>query len=95
MTNYHNNRLTKMIFIVIFSAAVILIGMLGCASNLPISQKPGAMLWGENCGRCHNVRPPASYTDEQWETAVMHMRTRANLTADEAEKITAFLKAGN
>lgn len=47
MTNYHNNRLTKMIFIVIFSAAVILIGMLGCASNLPISQKPGAMLWGK------------------------------------------------
>ena len=41
----------------------------------------GAQLWAQNCGHCHNVRSPSSYSDAQWEVAVLHMRVRANLTA--------------
>ncbi len=57
--------------------------------------KGGAQLWAENCARCHNVRSPASYSDAQWEVALMHMRVRANLTAEEYKKVLEFLKSAN
>lgn len=83
----------KMFLIFAFVFLSVLIG--ACSSNMSIDQKPGALLWGENCGRCHNVRPPSSLTDTQWELAVLHMRTRANLTEVETDKIIQFLKAAN
>ncbi len=67
----------------------------GCAANTRLASKPGAQLWGENCGRCHNIRPITSYDDPQWEVVTLHMRTRAGLTGDEARKIAEFLKASN
>lgn len=57
--------------------------------------KSGAELWANNCVRCHNFRSPASYSDAQWEVAMMHMRVRANLTAEELKAILEFLKSGN
>lgn len=87
------NKISKILFV---SLVVLFISIvIGCASDLSNSEKPGALLWGENCGRCHNVRPPSSLTDSEWDVAVLHMRTRASLTEDEAEKIVVFLKAGN
>ena len=63
------------------------------ASN--IHSKSGAQLWGERCGFCHNVRSPTSFSDAQWEVATMHMRVRANLTAEERTKIFEFLKSAD
>lgn len=57
--------------------------------------KTGAQLWGENCNRCHNYRPPQSFSDTQWEAVVMHMRLRADLTGEERRKITEFMKASH
>lgn len=57
--------------------------------------KGGATLWAENCGRCHNVRSPRERSDRQWDIIIMHMRTRANLTGQEANKILEFLKQSN
>lgn len=57
--------------------------------------KAGAQLWVENCLQCHNSRPPSWYSDGEWEVVMHHMRVRANLTAEEHEKILEFLKAGN
>ena len=74
---------------------VFILIVFGCAEERTNADKPGALLWGENCGRCHNVRPPSSLTDSEWDVAVLHMRTRANLTETEAEKIAVFLKAAN
>jgi cytochrome c5 len=59
------------------------------------SGKGGAQLWSENCSRCHNIRSPDSYSDAQWDVAMMHMRVRANLTAEEHKKILEFLKSAN
>jgi hypothetical protein len=88
-----SKKISKILFV---SLVVLFISIVvGCASDLSEAEKPGALLWGENCGRCHNVRPPSSLTDSEWDVAVMHMRVRANLTEVEAEKIAAFLKAGN
>ena len=73
----------------------------GAVVQLPASawesgkKKSGSQLWSENCARCHNMRSPSTYSDDQWEVAVNHMRVRAGMTANEAKKITEFLKAAN
>ena len=59
------------------------------------SHKAGAELWAENCSRCHNIRPPESFSDAQWQMIVHHMRLRANLTGEETRKITEFLQASH
>lgn len=86
-------------------AAACLVGVSifnGCASPRkppgtrqdPTALSPGARLWADNCIRCHNLRPPESLTDSQWEVVIHHMRVRANLTADEHRAILAFLQNG-
>ena len=83
----------------------------GCAEDRPVAAggaatKPavvesaaastsGAQLWSDNCARCHNLRSPETYSSAQWELAVHHMRLRANLTGEEARKVTEFLKSAN
>jgi len=63
---------------------------------LPLAaQKAGVQLWADNCARCHNIRPPESYSDAQWEVAVLHMRVRANLAANDARAIVEYLKSAN
>ena len=58
-------------------------------------QPGGAELWAHSCRRCHAVPAPTAYSADQWEVVVNHMRIRAGLTAREARKIEAFLKAAN
>jgi len=65
------------------------------SSKSSVSKAQGAQLWGQNCVRCHNIRPPASYSDREWDIIVHHMRVRANLTAEEYELIREFLKSAN
>ncbi len=68
------------------------------AKVCPIGQesgKSGNQLWVENCNRCHNARSPTAYSRAQWDLIVHHMRVRANLTAEEANKIAAFLRAAD
>ena len=90
--------------ITIFCAAATWL-VLGCAANKQsgevaagttpsAAEKSGAQLWAENCVRCHNIRSPSNYSPAQWDVVMMHMRVRANLTAEEHKKILAFLKAG-
>lgn len=68
----------------------------GCRSTSPLAEaKTGAQLWGENCLRCHNAPSPQTFSDTEWEVAVMHMRIRANLTEAEAVKVAEFLKTAN
>ncbi len=93
--NKSKNKSSWKGLITVIAVSGFLAILTSCAGNTPLKQQPGAQLWGDNCIRCHNIRPPANLTDEQWEVAVMHMRTRANLTALEAERIVEFLKASN
>ena len=59
------------------------------------ASQTGATLWAQNCGHCHNIRSPDSYSDAQWDVAMLHMRIRANLTAEEHKQILAFLKSAH
>jgi mono/diheme cytochrome c family protein len=60
-----------------------------------IASQNGAALWAQNCGHCHNIRSPDSYSDAQWDVAMLHMRVRANLTAEEHRQILTFLKSAH
>lgn len=63
--------------------------------SLKVTAKNGALLWGDNCKRCHNTPSPVDFTDELWETIGMHMQIRANLTDKETKKIVEFLQSAN
>jgi len=64
------------------------------SKNVPAPAE-GAKLWAQTCGHCHNIRSPNSYSDAQWDVALLHMRVRANLTAEEHKAILAFLKTAH
>jgi len=61
----------------------------------PPPKKSGVELWSDNCGRCHNIRPPNEFSAAQWDVIVHHMQLRANLTSDEASQIVKFLQASS
>ena len=102
---------TKTIYGLVGSIALLGAGLLmilsGCSTTNQTASQPAAtvaktdsgkgaaQLWAENCARCHNIRSPSAYSDSEWEVAMLHMRVRANLTAEEHRKILEFLKAGN
>ena len=67
----------------------------GASATNTRPEKSGTQLWAENCTRCHNTRSPATYSDAEWSVAMMHMRVRANLTAEEHRKILEFLQSAN
>ncbi len=58
-------------------------------------EQTGVELWADNCQRCHNFRDPSIYTDAQWDVAMFHMRTRANLTGSDYRKIREFILSAN
>mgnify|MGYP003624242363 CR=1 FL=1 len=55
----------------------------------------GATSWAQNCARCHEMRDPAEFRDDQWRTIVAHMRIRAGLTGQQQRDILAFLQSAN
>jgi len=85
-----------------FALLVIAFLLVGCTTREGATQpaeqasaRSGAQLWSDNCARCHNARPPQSYSDAQWQAVVHHMRLRADLTGQEQRKITEFLEAAH
>jgi hypothetical protein len=59
------------------------------------TDKGGARLWGERCTQCHYARDPGTFSQEQWEIIMLHMRVRANLTAAERRAIMEFFRSAN
>lgn len=55
--------------------------------------REGARLWPSYCGQCHKARPGGEYSPAEWDTVIMHMRTRANLSGEQARAILQFLKS--
>ena len=84
----------KTIFVFALPLAVGLF-LAGSCVSAKVGMKTGAQLWGENCMRCHNLASPTAYNNTDWETIGLHMRIRANLTAEETNKIVEFLQSAN
>jgi len=55
----------------------------------------GAQTWADNCDRCHNMRDPKEFRDDQWRSIVSHMRVRGGLTGQESRDVLAFLQSAN
>ena len=55
----------------------------------------GAQQWANNCSRCHNMRDPKEFRDDEWKPIVQHMRLRAGLTGQQARDILIFLQSSN
>lgn len=55
----------------------------------------GSEAWSQTCGQCHNSISPNTYSDQQWDAIMMHMRIHARLTGEEERAIRKFLQASN
>jgi hypothetical protein len=53
----------------------------------------GNELWGHYCSNCHNAPPAADRAPHEWDMIALHMRTRANLPAEHAQAIFAYLRS--
>jgi hypothetical protein len=53
----------------------------------------GNELWGHYCSNCHNAPPAADRAPHEWDIIALHMRTRANLPAEHAKAIFAYLRS--
>src|SRR5215471_2683090 len=62
------------------------------AEKKPRKKLSGAELYALHCNRCHPERYAPERTAEQWKTILLHMRTRANLPAEQARAIMQFLQ---
>lgn len=83
-------------FALLLMSAAVLTPVLAQDSNHAAGDATaGAQAWSEVCSRCHNLRSPADFQDEEWEPIITHMRVRAGLTGQEARDILAFLQAAN
>jgi hypothetical protein len=58
----------------------------------PPKKLSGAELYAIHCNRCHPERYAPERTAEQWQTILLHMRTRANLPAEQARTILKYLQ---
>lgn len=61
----------------------------------PQQKLSGAELYALHCNRCHPERYAPERTADQWKTILLHMRTRANLPAEQARAILEFLQEGS
>jgi len=55
----------------------------------------GAQQWANNCSRCHNMRDPKEFRDDEWKPIILHMRIRAGLTGQQSRDILSFLQSSN
>ena len=63
--------------------------------QLPGDMGRGAKLWADNCARCHNMRDPKEFRDDQWRVIVTNMRVRASFTGQDTRDMLTFLQAAN
>lgn len=77
------------------SLAAGLLFAASASAQAPNAVANGAVVYGRSCARCHNLRAPSERSDREWRVIVSHMRSRANLTRDDARSVLAFLRATN
>jgi cytochrome c1 len=87
----------KSIIVIITSLFVTfsILAINGCYESKKVTDKTGALLWAENCNRCHNAPAPGEFNNANWDIVGTHMQVRANFTKTEVSKVIDFLKASN
>lgn len=59
----------------------------------PLSQEEA--LYRRRCGNCHDLHPPAAYSDRDWEVNVLRMRANAGINQRDANALIAWLQSHN
>ena len=93
------SRLTATAGLAMVAAMLVAVASLALAKDAdvkPVKKKlTGEQLYAINCNRCHAERYATERTDAQWKTAMLHMRTRAQIPAADAKAILKYLQENN
>ncbi len=67
----------------------------GCAasSGTPPAEIDGAIVYANNCNRCHEFRSPTEFDGPQWSIITTHMRVVGGIPADESRAVYEYLKS--
>jgi mono/diheme cytochrome c family protein len=100
MNRFRSLHLRAGILAVFAAAAVIsasaLVAFAKNGDAKPVKKKlTGEQLYAINCNRCHAERYATERTDAQWKTIMLHMRTRAQIPAEDAKAILKYLQENN
>lgn len=68
---------------------------MGCTSNTSSepSEIQGAMVYANNCNRCHVFRSPTEFDGPAWSIITTHMRVIGGIPADESRAVYEYLKS--
>lgn len=79
----------------LFAVVAIIVSFAISSVGLAGSSLTGEKVYNQNCSHCHAERQATERTDLQWKIIAAHMRVRANLTAEEAQKVLEYLQSAN
>ncbi len=57
-----------------------------------MADRAGAVLYSQNCGKCHELFSPSAHSAEEWEKWVEVMQPNTELNDDEAELVLQYLQ---
>lgn len=77
----------------LLAASAVAVAPVAVSSAAAAPAVDGALVYRDNCGRCHPARAPNELEPGQWRAVTFHMRTRAMLTRAEMLALEAFLTA--
>lgn len=83
-------KLSALVAVTVGMVSFTLLDLASAGSSLT-----GEKVYNQNCSRCHAERQATERTDLQWKIIAAHMRVRANLTAEEAQKVLEYLQSAN
>jgi len=55
----------------------------------------GRTLYSNNCGSCHGLYMPESYSPSQWRTIMGSMAPRTGMSASQVQLVTKYVTKGN
>ena len=97
--SYKTESSSLMYFKKIIGVIALTVGLVGCVSTHqnPLSDKlqQGRNLYIRNCGSCHNLYLPSTYTNREWKPILDKMQKPARI--DDAQKalIATYLDANS
>ncbi len=62
--------------------------------NAPLTKEiQGQSIYNVKCGKCHGLKVAGDYTAARWETVMVVMAPKANLSEEEREFVMAYVRA--
>ena len=77
-------------------SSAMLAALVACATLEPApdpSLEPGRALYAGKCGGCHRLYAPSKIDPKKWPSILDKMAVKAKLTAEEQDRIDAYVKA--